>query len=146
MRLQLGEPAPRRVAGGAQANLEEAAADGSTALHRMAAKNRMHGATTLLAAGAEVNRRNSASETPLHLAARAQHHDMAVLLLAFGALPHAADAAGKTPMDLDATFQWDGSDVGAEPVGEREMEGTGHLGSSLAPFPGLSGRAEGEER
>jgi|GEM_PF-2233716 len=69
-------------------------------LHTAAFKGFTNLAAKLIAAGANVNARDSDSYTPLHSAALGGHIDAAVLLIENGADINATDLDGLTPLDL----------------------------------------------
>ena len=73
---------------------------GNTALMGVAFKGYLSIADMLIAAGAEVNRRNRGGQTPLMMAALFARHDMIRLLLASGADPALCDGNGDTAADL----------------------------------------------
>ena len=80
---------------------------GVSALHRMAAENRLIGATTLLTYGCDVDVASTPrGETALHVASRKRHHEMTLLLLSFGASEKSKDANGKTAADVGDTHFW----------------------------------------
>ena len=75
--------------------------DGSTPLHCAAWKGHDTVVALLLAAGAEVNARNTNEHwgtTPLHAAAHANQASIASLLIQHGADVSATDLVGKTPL------------------------------------------------
>jgi len=77
--------------------------NGSTALHRAAAKGNKPMVTLLIARGAEVNARDDDATTPLHWAAAKGNKAMVTLLIARGAEVNATDNRAMTPLHW-ATF------------------------------------------
>jgi len=75
----------------------------ATALHEAAGGGHGETCQKLIAAGYDVNARNSLGQTPLHLAASGGHQDTCSRLLKLGAGINATDVEGKTPLHLSAT-------------------------------------------
>lgn len=84
------------------ANVNEAQADGATALHWSAHWGDADAVGLLIAAGANVNVANDLGVTPLHLACANANAAVAILLLKNGAKTEAHPASGETPLMIAA--------------------------------------------
>ena len=73
---------------------------GSTPLHLAATNPDLSALKALLAAGADVNARDSEGLTPLHMTAYTQNAKQAELLLQAGSDPHAKTNAGRDPTSM----------------------------------------------
>ena len=76
----------------------------STDLHEAAEKGDIKAVKALLAAGAEINAKNSDGETPLHCAAWSGQAELAKILLQAGAGVNAKDKGGRTPLHSAAVL------------------------------------------
>ena len=104
-----------------------AAADGYTALHRAAQKNRVGAVRALLARGADPNARYGNGSTPLHIAAMDASPGLARMLLAAGADIDSRTSAGWTPLQLSAKY----NDAAM-------VEALLDAGAAVEPPPGMS--------
>jgi ankyrin repeat protein len=77
-------------------NVNEAAGDGTTALHWASYWDELESVTFLLSAGADVNRANDLGVTPLWLASENGNREIALKLLDAGADPNRALLSGET--------------------------------------------------
>ena len=82
-----------------QQTINQADADGQTALHWCAWYGWASLVPRLLAHGCILSLGNAQGLSPLHLACARGHADTATLLLLSGAAMHATDCLGKTPFD-----------------------------------------------
>lgn len=83
-------------------NVNEAEADGTTALHWASYRDDLESAEALIRAGARVNAANDLGATPLWAASQNGSEAMVRLLLTAGADPNAALLAGETPVMVAA--------------------------------------------
>jgi ankyrin repeat protein len=93
------------------ANVNEAEADGATALHWAAYRDDLQSADALLKAGAKPNAANDLGTTPLWMAAQNGSETMVKRLLDAGANPNLALLSGETPLMV-------ASRTGSAPVAE----------------------------
>ena len=93
-----GDASAVRALLAAGAEVDQAQADGATALHWAAYREDFETAALLIRAGAGVDKANDLGVTPLLLACANGHAELVEALLAAGADPDAARPSGETPL------------------------------------------------
>ena len=94
--IREGDKAAAQALLSQRVDVNEAQADGATALHWAAQRNDLETADLLIRAGASVNARNDYGVTPLALACGNRSAEMVEKLLGAGADPNAAKVTGET--------------------------------------------------